>query len=1233
MMTVQKGPMKSARFKLRLWMLEIPVWIVGLLWAMSAGADSLPSKGPDKLLNNVLRSSPPQLVQDPLGGAARARTQAAYGRLPLGFESNQGQADPSIRFLTRSTSTGLFFKNNEVVLQGSVHPSVAVANAKSIAADQHTEIHLQWLGGRANPEIVGEDPLARKSHYLAGAPISWRVNVPNYSRLRYKAVYPGIDLVFYGNPELLEYDFVLAPGADPSTIALRFEGLNAAHSKPSLRVEENGDLLLPTGAGFIRQHKPVAVQNMKSGRNVVACRYVILNDRMTVGFELGAYDPNLPLMIDPVLSYSVTGIGGSAIAVDAQGQAYVAGIANPAFVPPAGAFQTSPGGGTCVSGPNTIPCPDILIAKLNSAGTDLVYSTFLGGSGSDYAYGIAVDPSGNVYVTGATSSTNFPVTANTLNPAHSRSVCGSISATAPCSNAFVTRLNAMGTGLVYSTYLNGASGGVGSNAIAVDALGQAYVTGDRSSGGFVTKLNAAGTAAIYSTASVGGAAIAVDKAGSAYTTGRKGTDSFVSKLGPDGAVLYSYRLGGTFTTFSAPPEEVEALTGVAVDTAGNAYVTGYTAYKDFPTTPDAAFPTPPGLGICGNSLCRDAFVSKLNVTGTALVYSTFLGGDSIDYGTGIAVDSLGNAYVSGVTRSANFPSVPTGSSAALGGAFVAKLNASGSGLILATTLGTSQTTEGSSAIAIDASGSVFATGTAGPSFPTTTGAFQTQAGTSNGNFVARFFDDLVLFVPVVLSSAGQNNSFFTSELTLTNRSTREVALEYTYTAAYGGGSGRATDTLPAGRQRVVPDAIAYLRSLGVPLSETGNRGGTLGVRFSGLSSPREGAVMVRITTPVSHGRVGLAYQSTPSTLTAPCYLFGLRQNTIDRGNVAIQNAGGLSEGEITLRLTVFTGEPTFPWLRPISFTLPEQTLAPGEFRQLTGILQSVSLSLSNGFVRVERVHGTAPYFAYGVVNDQISSDGSFIAPVAEDFAANARGMTLPVVVQSGLFSTELVLANRSAIPKLVQLAFVSDTVQAPESTAIVTILVPSQEQRILPNIIQWMRQQGTSGLGPPDQTQVGALFLTVPDGDMSELYAGARTLTSSEDGGQYGVSYAAVPYGSAGLASSKWIYGLQQNEENRSNLGLVNTGEIDSSLDRFSIELFDGDSGQRISTVEGIEVGPKRLLQIGSLFAKYAPATRQGYVRVSRTSGNNPFIAYSVINDGASPGQRTGDGAFLSSSP
>ena len=495
--------------------------------------------------------------------------------------------------------------------------------------------------------------------------------------------------------------------------------------------------------------------------------------------------------------------------------------------------------------------------------------------------------------------------------------------------------------------------------------------------------------------------------------------------------------------------------------------------------------------------------------------------------------------------------------------------------------------------------------------------------------MARFFDDLLLFVPVILSSGGQNNAFFTSELTLTNRSTRDVVLEYTYAAATGGGSGTATDTLPAGRQKVVPDAIGYLRSLGVPIPETGNRVGTLGVRFSGLTSPAEGAVTVRTSTPVSQGRVGLAYQGFPRGLTGPCYLSGLRHNAIDRSNVAIQNSGTASEGSIILRLTVFSGEPSFP---AVSRTLPDEELAPGEFRQLTGILQAGGLALTNGYVRVERVAGVAPYYAYAVINDQASSDGSFIAPVPEGGLARPNGLTIPVIVESGSFSSELALTNGSTVAKTLRLSLVADGIQAPDSTATVNVTLRSQEQLLLPNLVQWMRQRGAAGLESITQPYVGALFLALLDGDSSGIYASVRTLTRGEGGGRYGVSYAAIPNGASALPSV-WIHGLQQNPENRSNLGLLNTGETDASSNTFRIELYDGESGQKVATVEGLQVPPKRLLQIGSLFEKYAPATRQGYLKISRIAGSNPFIAYSVINDGASPGQRTGDGAYLSSSP
>lgn len=1240
--------MRAPQFKLKLWMLELLIWALGLFSAVLAGAGNSPVEkshpGGRPPIVSPEKETEPGFPQVPPRGAARARVQAAYGRLPLGFEINRGQAEPSVDFLSRSNDALFFLKAGEAELRfrrtplsSNVVPRRGTKSSLEDAApapshplpgsSSFTSVRLRLAGANPGLKPHGLQELSRKSHYLVGNdPQFWKVNVASYAKVLYSQVYPGIDLIYYGNQQQLEYDFIVTPGASPQRIALQFDGLVHSRRKPPLSVDANGDLLLQTEAGELRQRKPVVFQEQNGGRQFIAGGYEI-RDARTVGFEIGTYDPKRTLIIDPVLTYSLTGIGGSAIAVDAQGHAYVTGTANPAFITTPRALQTAPGGGTCVSGPVMIPCPDIVIAKLNPEGTDLVYSTFLGGSGSDYAYGITLDAAGNAYVTGATTSTNFPTTPSAFQTTHDPGTCGSISLTAPCNNAFVAKLNSTGTALIYSTYLNGNSGGLGGNGVAVDSLGQAYVTGDRASGSFVTKLNAAGSAAVYSVAGVGGSAVAVDHMGSAYVTGRRGGDSFVSKLNSDGsAVLYSFRLGGSVPVFPAPSEEVEALTGIAVDQSGSAYVTGYTAYSDFPTTPGVPFPAPPGVGICGSSLCRDAFVSKINSSGTALVYSTFLGGDSIDYGTGIAVDLAGNAYITGVTRSTNFPLLPASPSSA-GGVFVAQLNPAGTALVFSTRLGSGQSSESGNGIAVDAFGNTYVTGNAGIGFPVTEGSFQPPGGANSG-FVARIFHDLTLFVPIILSSAGQNNSFFTSELTLTNRAARDAALEFTYTAAFGGGSGRVTDSLAAGRQRVVPDAIAYLRSLGMSIPETGNRGGTLAIRFSGLSSSSEGAATVRTTTAVNEGRVGLAYSGILHGFTSPTYLFGLRHNASDRSNVALQNMGTALQGAITLRLTVFSGEPSFP---PASVTLADETLAPGEFRQFSGILQTNGAAISSGFVRVERVRGSAPYYAYAVVNDQTSSDGSFITPVPTRGPGGTAGLTLPVVVESAAFNTDLVLANWSGVSKIVRLTFVADAVQTPTSTSEVSVLMRGHEQLILPNIVQWMRQRGAAGLALQNQAYVGPLFVTVPGGDASNLYAGARTVSRGTSG-QYGVSYDAVRSGAAS-SSSAWIYGLQQNDENRTNLGLVNTGETDTNPDTFRLELFDGESGTKVNTIEGITVGARRLLQTGSLFEKFSPATRQGYIRVTRTGGSNPFIAFCVINDGATPGERTGDGAFISSAP
>ncbi len=1179
----------------------------------------------------------------------------SYGKLPMSFEPNQGQAAKPVAFLSRGHNYSLFFTPTEAVLnmpdmlanqpgRPSDSRSSPIETSRNRAKElfqlgpffrqgsSHSpslwsQLHLKFKGIASTVRLEGEDLLSRKSNYFIGRDTrTWKHDIPHYSRIHYSNAYPGIDLVFYGNQQELEYDVVVGPGANSSLVSFSFEV--GAVGQESIQVvvdSRSGDLVLRTSSGEVRQRHPLAYQIIHGKKEMVTCRYVVNPDQQ-VGFEVGSYDPRSVLVIDPVLSYSVVGIGGSAIAVDSSGSAYVAGIAGPGFVTTPGAFQSEPGGGTCASGPNTVPCADILVAKLNSAGTDLVYSTFLGGNGSDYSYGLALDPSGNVYLTGTTDSGNFPTTENALQTRPP--VCASGSFAPPCTSAFVTKMNPNGTALIYSSYLSGTAGGTSGNGIAVDANGGVCITGDTGSEGFFTRLSPDGKTVVASTTGIGGAGVAVDDEGNAYVVGRNGTASYVTKTkGETGEVAYSYRLGGSFPQYSAPIQEVEGLTGVAVDLHGNVYVTGYTAYNDFPTTPNAAYPNPPGVGICGTSICRDAFVAKLTADGNGLVYSTYLGGSSVDYATAIAVDLSGNTYVTGVTRSADFPRVPANLVGSSGGIFVSKLNAEGTSFLFSYTLGTGQSSESGNAITVDSQGNAYVTGNAGPGFVGTAGSYRPNTG-SNGSFVAKIFENVTLFVPIVLSAPGQNGSYFTSELALTNRSTAESSLEFTYAAAFGGGDGKVTDKLAAGTQRIVPDAIAYLRSLGISVGDGEGHGGTLKVCFTGLSSPLEGSVTVRTTTRVPQGKAGLAYGGITRALTEPAYLCGLRQNNSDRTNVAIQNAGTEMQGSIIIRLEIFSSDSGIP--PGIAPVVLEESLAPGQFKQISGILRQGGALFGNGFVRVSRVQGIAPYYAYAVINDQSSSDGSYVAPFSEGSLVGKRRMTLPVVVEIPQFGTELVVTNISASTKILDLEFVSDNIQAPSNVARVKIALGPHEQEILPNFVNWMRQQGARGM-PVGASYVGPLFASVENGDLDGVFLGAGTSTVSQSG-RFGVFYGPVPEGSASQDSA-WLYDLQQSESDRTNLGLVNTGEVDDTPDFFRVEIYDGEKGKPVGTVENLKVGTKRLRQIGSFLEKYVPGTRQGYVRVTRTQGNNPFVAYAVINDGASPGQGSGDGAFISSNP
>ena len=689
---------------------------------------------------------------------AKQRVVTTYGKLPLSFEANHGQTDNRVDFLSRGGGYTLFLTPTEAVLalrkpgassRGRTrHAPPRNAEAEQAPAAPPAVVRMKLVGANATPEVVGLDKLPGRSNYFIGNnPKKWRTNVPHYAKVQYKDVYPGVDLVYYGNQRQLEYDLVVEPGADPAAITLSFEGVE------KLRIDAQGDLLLDTRGGEVRQHKPLVYQEVDGVRREIAGAY-LLNGHRRVRFQVGAYDADKPLIIDPVLSYS-TYLGGSAsdsglsIAVDASGNAYVSGHTESANFPTASSLRPALGGTS-----------DAFVTKLNAAGSALDYSTYLGGSGREVGSGISVDASGNAYVTGRTASADFP-TASSIQPAFGGpSDTPSNGGFIVGGDAFVTKLNATGSALVYSTYLGGTLSDYG-YGIAVDASGNAYVTGrtasfdfptagpiqaDRRPGGdaFVTKLNAAGSALVYSTYLGGrgddrGYGIAVDAAGNAYVTGYTQStnfptaspiqpahggspfDAFVTKLNTAGsALVYSTYLGGS-------GEDIGE--SIAVDTSSNAYVTGYTFSTNFPT----AGPLQPAFG----GGISDAFVTKLNAAGSALAYSTYLGGSGRDGGLGISVDA-GNAYVTGETFSTNFltNSGIQGTSSGGSDAFVTKLNATGNGLVYSTYIGGGRN-DLAQGIALDAFGNAYVAGSTTSTNFLTVSPFQPNNAGRGDVFIAK----------------------------------------------------------------------------------------------------------------------------------------------------------------------------------------------------------------------------------------------------------------------------------------------------------------------------------------------------------------------------------------------------------------------------------------------------------------------------------------------------------------
>ena len=597
----------------------------------------------------------------------------AYGKLPLSFIPNEGQTDEAVRYYAQGAGYGFFFTKEGARL------SFADGEGGGHALD------LSFLGANPDATLEARERLSGEVNYLVGDdPAKWQKGLPTHGELLYGGLWPGVDMAVRGEGGNLKYEFHLQPGSSVDDVRLGYRGAEG------LSVGAGGQLLVQTSLGVLKDAAPVSYQRIGGERVPVESRYTLLKgDGGGYGFAVGAYDPRYPLVIDPGLDYSTflgggDGDRGGDIAVR-DGRAYVTGgTRSPDFPTTSGAFDTTHNG-----------LDDAFVTKLNASGSALAYSTYLGGGNADdEGQGIAVDGSGRAYVTGNTSSPDFPTTT------------GAFDTTLNSNDAFVSKLNASGSRLAYSTFLGGTSVDLGHD-IAVDGSGRAHVTGQTRSADFPT------TTGAFDASYNGGLA-----------------DAFVSKLNASGSALaYSTFLGGTDST-----DEVDQGLGIAVRN-GTAYVTGESASADYPTTTGA-------YDTSYNGGSSDVFVTKLNASGSALAYSTFLGGTNDDIGWYIAVLD-GRAYVTGQTASADYPTTSGAFDRTFNGgtfpgdAFVTKLNASGSALAYSTYLGGGNGDQGHG-IAVDGSGRAYVTGgTSSPDFPTTTGAFDTTHNGLDDAFVTK----------------------------------------------------------------------------------------------------------------------------------------------------------------------------------------------------------------------------------------------------------------------------------------------------------------------------------------------------------------------------------------------------------------------------------------------------------------------------------------------------------------
>jgi hypothetical protein len=722
--------------------------------------------------------------------------QAQYASLPLAFEPNQGQVDGAASFLVHHGQATTYFDG--------VNTTTSVGDSRVTMS----------LDGTNTPSFIGTDQLESKTNYFIGNDQSkWHSDVPNYKQLLAKNVYPGIDLRYYGTNSQLEHDFIVSPGTDYKLIAFHFDG------QENVSLDKDGNLVMKTGESELRLNAPVTYQQTANTKHTIPSQFELKDNTITIALNAD-YDHSQPLVIDPALVYStyLGGTGddqGNVIAVDPSGNVYVVGNTASTNFPTTTPYQGSNAGGTT----------DVFVAKLNATGSAIIYSTYLGGSALDAATGLAIDSSGNVYIGGSTASTNFPM-ASAIDSSESGT-----------SDAFITKLNAAGSALVYSTYLGGTVGET-IRALTIDTSNNVYVAGFTSSsdfptvapfqaasGGvndvFVAKLNSTGTTYLFSTY-LGGSStdepfgIAIDSSSNIYIAGRTSStnfptsspfqasnaggafDAFVTKMNPAGSALtYSTYLGGTLQDYAR---------GLAVDTAGSAYLVGFTSSTNFPTS--SPFQASNGGG-------QDAFISKFNPAGSALTYSTYLGGTGSEDINNAAVDSSGNLYISGNTSSSNFPTVSPFQSTFNGGtndATVAKINPSGSALVYSTYLG-GNTADNAISVAIGINGDAYLVGrTSSTNFPTASPLQASNAGGAFDTFIIQMTEHSVNLTaqvnPTLTFTVGSTNCILG---TLSVSQTQQCT--YSLTAATNGTSGYTISYLPVATLTSGANTINALSSL------------------------------------------------------------------------------------------------------------------------------------------------------------------------------------------------------------------------------------------------------------------------------------------------------------------------------------------------------------------------------------------------------------------------------------